>query len=238
MATEIQRIVLQGIEAGLAVSQEELVGSMQLPEGSDADDVATANEMARQAMEIANPKAVYCVAPIEEKREKSVVVAGVELTSPLVRSNLDHTERIVPFVVTCGTELEEWSQRFDDLLEQYWADGIKRYYLGKMQAWFSQYIHKRYFTGADMSAMSPGSLPVWPLRQQRPLFELIGDVKGLIGVELTDSFLMLPSKSSSGFFFSAQSHYENCRYCPILDCPNRRAKFQAENAALGQAESV
>ena len=59
MATEIQRIVLQGIEAGLAVSQEELVDSMQLPEGSDADDVATANEMARQAMEIANPKAVY-----------------------------------------------------------------------------------------------------------------------------------------------------------------------------------
>ena len=48
MATEIQRIVLQGIEAGLAVSQEELVDSMQLPEGSDADDVATANEMARQ----------------------------------------------------------------------------------------------------------------------------------------------------------------------------------------------
>lgn len=48
----------------------------------------------------------------------------------------------------------------------------------------------------------------WPIQEQRKLFEIIGNTKDLIGVELTDSCLMLPIKSVSGIWFPAE-HFEN-----------------------------
>lgn len=38
----------------------------------------------------------------------------------------------------------------------------------------------------------------WPLTQQQPLFTLLGDPEASIGVQLTDSLLMIPNKSLSG----------------------------------------
>jgi hypothetical protein len=35
---------------------------------------------------------------------------------------------------------------------------------------------------------------------------------------------MLPSKSSSGIAFESEVFYENCQFCPLENCPNRRAK--------------
>ena len=58
-----------------------------------------------------------------------------------------------------------------------------------------------------------------------PLFSLIGDAEAAIGVRLTDSFLMLPTKSVSGIRFTAGSDWENCMLCPRPVCPNRRAKY-------------
>ena len=49
-----------------------------------------------------------------------------------------------------------------------------------------------------------------------------------IGVELTDTFLMLPVKSGSGLLFETEQSYENCSMCPRTDCPNRRAQFDKE----------
>ena len=45
--------------------------------------------------------------------------------------------------------------------------------------------------------MNPGSLADWPMREQRPLFGLLGDTDAAIGVELMESYLMRPTKSVS-----------------------------------------
>ena len=62
--------------------------------------------------------------------------------------------------------------------------------------------------------------------QQEALFRLMGDVAGTVGVTLTTSSLMLPSKSISGFYFSAEEHFETCRYCPLLHCPSRQEAYR------------
>lgn len=54
----------------------------------------------------------------------------------------------------------------------------------------------------------------------------MGDVAGTVGVTLTASSLMLPSKSISGFYFSAEEHFETCRYCPLLHCPSRQEAYR------------
>jgi len=82
--------------------------------------------------------------------------------------------------------------------------------------------------GIDKYAtMNPGSgnVDVWPIAQQRLLFELIGDVQKDIGVLLKDSFLMVPTKSVSGILFHSESGYCNCEVCTRKNCPNRKAPY-------------
>ena len=74
--------------------------------------------------------------------------------------------------------------------------------------------------------MSPGSLADWPINEQKPLFELLGDVEKLVGVNLTDSFLMSPIKTVSGFRFSKESDYVSCQLCPREKCPGRKAPYE------------
>ena len=73
--------------------------------------------------------------------------------------------------------------------------------------------------------MSPGSLKDWPIEEQRPLFEIIGDVEGTIGVRLSESLLMIPRKSVSGLFFSTDIRFQSCQLCPRKRCENRRARY-------------
>jgi hypothetical protein len=78
------------------------------------------------------------------------------------------------------------------------------------------------------AAMSPGSLADWPIREQRPLFSLLGDPEQAIGVKLTDSFLMIPNKTVSGLRFSTEERFESCQLCPREHCPGRRAAYEPD----------
>ena len=210
------------------LSLEALLRALHMDETSDPDDLEEIKRMREEVLAIARPKALYGVVQIEKRDKNGITADGVRFSSPLVSQNLENTARMIPFVVTCGAEAEKWSQAYrNDPLTGFWADTIKLLLLGEARQQLQQETAK-YFPSGKFSAMSPGSLPAWPLPQQRPLFDLLGGVTQDIGVELTDSFLLLPSKSGSGFFFSAESHYENCKYCPLLDCPNRRATFEKE----------
>ncbi|MFQ5997134.1 MAG: vitamin B12 dependent-methionine synthase activation domain-containing protein [Dehalococcoidales bacterium] len=81
--------------------------------------------------------------------------------------------------------------------------------------------------------MSPGSgaADVWPLQQQKELFSLFGGrakVEELIGVRLTDKYLMIPIKSVSGIFFPTQTEFTTCQLCPREACIRRRAPHDPE----------
>lgn len=209
-----------------SITDEALVKKLRLPDDPDDEDYQKATSMLKEAIEWARPKYVYGIAPINEKGDDYIVADGHRLASVLVRKNLAHTHRIVPYVATCGVEVDQWSRQFTDMLENYWADEIKNMILAKAVQAMRQTVRTKFFGTSDMSIMSPGSLAAWPVTEQKRLFDLIGNVKQDTGVELTDSFLMLPSKSVSGFFFSSETHYENCRLCPMPSCPNRSAKYE------------
>ena len=217
---------------------EALLKAVRMDQDADPDDIEELTRMRAEALAVARTKALFGIAGIEARDEETVTVDGVCFRSSLVSQNLANTNRLIPYVATCGTEAEEWSLAYqDDPLAQFWADAIKLQLLGLARHKLQQEVG-RFFPNGKFSAMSPGSLPAWPLPQQRPLFDLLGGVTPDIGVTLTPSFLLLPSKSCSGFFFSAESHYENCRYCPILDCPGRRAPFEKELKGTAEYEQI
>ncbi|MBL7126991.1 MAG: hypothetical protein ISS58_07330 [Dehalococcoidales bacterium] len=75
--------------------------------------------------------------------------------------------------------------------------------------------------------MAPGSgaADVWPITQQKELFSIFGNVEDLIGVRLTDKYLMIPIKSVSGIFFQTKTTFITCQLCPREACIGRRAEY-------------
>ncbi len=199
-----------------------LVKRLRIKEGSP--DLVNLQRLADEAQAIARPKALYKVAFIDARDDDAVVVDGVQLTSRVLCVNLEPVHRVFPYVATCGVELDAWAHTQDDMLYQYWADVIKEMAVREAVQTLYQYMTDRYGLG-KMAVMSPGSLADWPLPQQRPLFTILGDVEGAIGVKLSDSFLMIPNKSVSGVRFATADDYANCQLCPRENCPNRRASY-------------
>jgi len=193
------------------------------PEGL-ADELL---EMVDEADEIAKPISLFAVCPVTDTDENGVTINGVRVDNPLVLEKLGEKKRCFPYLNTCGRELEAWSEQYkDDPLGEFWADEIKKRYLYRVGMATMQYIQDTYHLGGHRAALNPGSRQEWPVSGQKELFEMLGGaefVKEQIGVTYTNSFLMLPTKTTSGIIFESETFYVNCQYCPLEDCPNRRA---------------
>jgi len=203
----------------------QLYKTLRIKEGSEL--VARLSLLIDKTQAIGRPKAFYKVAFIESRGEDQVIIDGVIFSSRVLRVNLEKAHRVFPFVATCGSELEEWSKSIDDLLEKYWADVIKEMALGTALRHLNEHLMDHFHSG-KISRMNPGSLSDWPLQEQRPLFTILGKGPGAIGVMLTDSFLMLPTKSVSGIWFPTEESFESCRLCPREKCPGRRAPYDPD----------
>jgi len=176
---------------------------------------------------IVKPKAIYKVSYVENKNEDSLYIDGVRFTSRILRVNLDKVERVFPYVVTCGRELDEVAVPSDDYMKYFCLDVIKEMALNSSIKYLTDYLKRNYALG-QVSKMLPGSLKDWPITQQKELFSIFGNVEDLIGVKLTDNFLMIPVKSVSGICFPTEIKFESCQLCPREACSGRRAPYDPD----------
>ena len=199
------------------------------------DEMAeSVRELVEEARTVARPKAVYRISYVEDKNRDSLTIDGTRFTSRVLRINLDSVWRVFPYIATCGRELDELPIPSDDLVRAYCLDAIKRMVLTSAVGYLRDHLAGRYLPG-EMSRMSPGALEDWPITQQKELFSLFGDVEGLIGVRLTESFLMVPVKSVSGVLFPSQVRFESCQLCPREVCEGRKAPY---DPALAEAYGI
>lgn len=189
-----------------------------------AKDSKAVAELLDQALSLAEARAVFTAAYIEEKGDDQVVIQGQRFKSRVLLKNLDGISRVFPAVVTIGGRLEATARRSNDLLTQYYLDAIGNLVLAEAR---SQLIRRlcRQFALDTLSWMSPGSLEDWPLEAQRSLFDLLGEAPAAIGVQLTESLLMLPNKTVSGILFPSASTFFSCRLCPRERCEGRKARY-------------
>jgi len=180
--------------------------------------------MVEEAADVARPKAIYAVSAVSNKHENWLEIDGVKFTSRIMRVNFDQLNRVFPYVVTCGTEVDAVKAPDGDLLGSFCLDAIKVHLMGTAMRYMTAHV-KRKFDLGKTSFMNPGSLADWPITQQRPLFSLFPDVEKAIGVRLTPGCMMQPLKSGSGIMFTTETGYENCQFCPREDCPGRRALY-------------
>jgi hypothetical protein len=194
-----------------------------------AGDLDDFNSLAAQARQIGRPKALYTEAYVEITGPESVRLGATPFTSAMLRQNLESVERVFAFVVTCGHEVDTIELPADDFLQQFWWDTLKDSLLHSAFQHLSDHLG-RVHRLSKTATMSPGSgdLDVWPIEQQRPLFSLLGDVRQQIGVQLTDSYLMIPNKTVSGIFFPTEKDFRTCQVCRRENCPSRGAPFDLE----------
>ena len=193
------------------------------PDGSDAREF---RELLDEASRVARPKALYTECYVDERGSDTVTLQGVTFTSAALRANLDGVHRVFPYVATCGKEVDQVVLAAGDLLKQYWFETIKGDLLRSSIRHLNAHMDGQFAPGKT-STMNPGSgdATVWPIEQQRLLFSLLGNVEDLIGVTLTDSFLMIPNKSVSGIRFPTESDFRSCQLCHRENCPSRSAPF-------------
>jgi hypothetical protein len=213
-------VVLDDID--FKVDRPRLFGRLGVEPGDDL--CAELEALVSDAERIGRPRLVYRAADIDGRGEGGIVIDGVPFASRVLAFSLDPVQRVFPYVLSCGPELQAWSEGVADPLAGYVAETIKELSLVSATERLLAHVEETFRVGPT-SIMNPGSLADWPLREQAPLFRLLGDVAGAIGVTLRESFVMHPAKSVSGILFPTDGAFASCQLCPREACPNRRAPY-------------
>lgn len=194
------------------------------PDSRQKDLVLSLLEEARQT---GRPRAVYTIAGIDQHLEDGVILDGIPMKSKVMAVNLSEVHRVFPYLASSGRELFDWTQSKEDLLEKYYAEEISQLALRAAERFLLSKLKDTYQLGKT-SSLNPGSLKDWPITEQRSLFKLLGDPFKSIGVELTESMLMIPNQSVSGIRYSSETDFWNCELCPRENCSHRRAPYDED----------
>ncbi|MGI6174294.1 MAG: vitamin B12 dependent-methionine synthase activation domain-containing protein [Christensenellales bacterium] len=205
-----------------SLQAEKLLKFLKLEDDPDMEEEF--REVFEKCLAIANPKMLWRTEPVKTIDDYTTLVGEYKIHSRILRVNFENVSSCIPYVATCGRELYEYSLSEGDPLTRYWIDAISEEILRKALVGAMERI-RALLSDKNLYAMNPGSLSDFSIINQRQLFAMLGTVREDIGVELTESCLMLPAKSVSGLLFHSNEHYVNCALCPREGCTNRRAKF-------------
>jgi len=183
------------------------------------------DHLCKEAENIGAPKGIYNISYVDEKGCDYVKVGEIIFESELFRENIGEINRFFPYIATSGKELTKWAESFDEIIDQFLADSIAQRACKIAQDAIFKEIDEKYGV-KKTSTMNPGSLPQWPVDQQKNLFALFAGGEKKIEVELLPSSLMKPVKTVSGIRYESENDFNNCKLCPRQKCPNRSAKFE------------
>jgi hypothetical protein len=226
MESSTDIIVLDKIPVKLDMSQ--IIKQMRL-RGDTSHYEANIRELIEMVTPIARPKALYKAGCVNKKGQDSLEIDGVQFTSQLLRDNLDKVETVFVGVATCGTEVESIEIPAQDVMKRYCLDALKIALVISASNYLQEQLSQRY--GVEhLSSLNPGELKSFPIEMQKKLFLILGDVKSLIGVKLTEYCALVPTKSRSGIFFSSETNFISCSMCTQVRCMGRRVAYDAKLA--------
>jgi len=181
-------------------------------------------ELIKEAESLIIARSIYRVSYIDKKGKDIVRINGVAFSSRVLRVNLEKVERVFPYIITIGKELEDNASQSGDLLKQFYLETLGDMALYSSMQHLEKHLKSQY--GLDKLAnMNPGSLKDWPITEQKLLFSLFQDMEGQIGVKLTKNMLMIPRKSISGIYFPTEVNFFSCQLCPRERCQARKAPY-------------
>jgi len=198
----------------------EIAARLRLDPAKNA--LAGLDELVALARGLIRPRGFYHVALVGKRVDRTVELGGMTFRSLILRKKLEGAEKVFPYIITVGPELERAAAKQGDLLRQYCLEEIANHALEQAADWLARHLEERHGV-AGLSSVNPGSLEDWPITEQAKLFSLFDDTEKLIGVRLTENMLMIPRKSISGIFFPAEEGFVACQLCERENCQARKA---------------
>ena len=182
-----------------------------------------------EAYEFIKPAACYTIKPITSVENSKIAVAGLFFTSRNLARVFSSCSQAAIFVVTIGKALEKKvAQLMKEglVLKASVLDAVGSVAVEKVADWLESVIKSTAAENGDKAGWrySPGYCD-WDITQQKELFR--GFDSKSIGVDLTDTYLMVPRKSISGIIGMGKScnTFSACRFCSRKNCPHRREEF-------------
>lgn len=206
----------------LKINQNKLLKQLRLDK--DSDNGQELISLINEAESIACPKIIHQKFLIQNRTDQSITINNITFRSRVVSVNLEQSESVIAYVVTCGMELQDWSDQLDDYVHIYWADAIKEHALFAAIRQLNQSIFETYHP-QKTSTLAPGSVIDWPITEQKKLFNMMNIPDPDFEVRLTESSLMIPNKSISGFQYETDDGFISCQLCAKEKCQNRRAAY-------------
>ena len=175
----------------------------------------------------ARPRAVYRILPVESENDSITVDGQVAFDSQKLADVLGPCEKAAAFLVTMGEEIDQLIHQSMETQPHY---GVVLDTAASVAAEASaQYVQDHIEEQLDTEEgttlrYSPGYCD-WPLKEQQKLFRLLPNAA--LGVELSDTSFMSPSKSVSGLIGicpagMAESARNACARCTRTNCLYRR----------------
>jgi hypothetical protein len=180
--------------------------------------------MLEKVVHLIRPRAVYNISHISGKTRNSLSIDGVRFNSILLRVNLDRAERVFPYALTCGLELNRLQKLQGDAAVRYCLEAILNSALETAAGYLQDHLTRQY--GLDyLWSLHPGEFQDWPAAQRKPLLSLLDCAEKQIGVSLTDKYAFVPAASRAGLFYFTETEFEACQLCSREPCMGRRAPY-------------
>lgn len=147
--------------------------------------------------QIARPKAIYFRAEVTEKTDKSVKINGVPFESALLRGYVEQGEPVFPYIVTVGTELDDYSKTLKDSMDLFMIDEVMNLLVNTGKVFVADVVKAE--TGwTKVQDYVPGNGEEWSTVEQKRLFDLFAGETAKIGVTLGENYFVLPGRSTIG----------------------------------------
>lgn len=173
------------------------------------------------ANEYAKPKSVIKWCDAHTLDDENVVIENIQFKSKLLSDKLKNTSRVFACAITSGYEIKNCELIPNEAVRDIMAGAV----LDIATKYTLNYL-KENFDIESSALLQPGSLPDWPISNNKILFDIIGKYPTeSIELSLTDSGYMLPWNSLSGIIFADNSGYKNCSLCKRENCIGRRSEF-------------
>ncbi|MDK2905760.1 MAG: hypothetical protein PWR12_1836 [Eubacteriaceae bacterium] len=146
---------------------------------------------------ITKPKAIYFEAKITEKKDDYVKVDDVMFASKLLHGYVAEGDIVYPYIVTAGTEIDEFYQGLKDSMELFLIDEVMNLLVNTGKGFVADAVKKE--SGWQQTQdYVPGNGEEWSTEEQSRLFEMFKGETKKIGVTLGDNFFVLPGRSTIG----------------------------------------
>jgi len=189
------------------------------------------NQYIEKSLEVSLPRGAYLISDLlVNKSVHEITVPGITFhPGSIIRSQLDHAEKIALFMVTAGPDAEILTRLLmekGNYLEGYIADLVASSIVEGIANLLEE--HVRLF--ADNIGMkitnrySPGYCS-WNVEEQQKLFSLFPE--NCCGISLSSSSLMSPVKSATGIIgIGKKVVYRDytCEICTFKNCHFRKVR--------------